>query len=419
MKRLLLVSYYYPPVAGAGVFRPLRMSKYLGSFGWDVTVLAITDRARLLKDPSLVDEIPASVRVERTRSFEPRTFLIGLNKLGLGGIVRRVGPWLNLPDEQRGWVPLACRRALSVLREDEHHAIVSTSSPYSAHRIGLELHRRTGLPWVADFRDEWTTNPYLRYPTEWHRRLNERLEREVLTEADRVVCVSTPWLDNLRGLVPEAPASKFVTLPNGYDGEHFAEPPPPPPERFRVVYTGVFYGHRSPRVFLEAIERVLRDGRISADDLEVSLVGHTADSEGLSSLPGGFVRVVEQRPYREALRYLHDAAVLLLVIPTAGGEGNHTGKLFPYLASGRPILCLAPEPNVAADLIRESRSGEIVSPDDPAQVADALVRLYDRWKEGRSLPDQDRGMIARYEARAQTEQYARLLDGLWRSAGES
>jgi glycosyltransferase involved in cell wall biosynthesis len=412
MNRLLLVSYYYPPVAGAGVFRPLRMSKYLRSFGWDVTVLAITDRARLLKDPSLVDEIPLDVRVERTRSFEPRTFLIGLNKLRLGGLVRRVGPWLNLPDEQRGWVPFARRRALSVLREQEHHAIVSTSSPYSAHLVGLELHRMTGLPWVADFRDEWTTNPYLSYPTAWHRRVNERLEREVLMDADRVVCVSTPWLDNLRGLVPDAPASKFVTLPNGYDGEHFAEPPLGPPDRFRVVYTGMFYGHRSPRVFLEALDRVLRDRRITANDLEVSLVGHTADAEGLASLPGGLVRIVEQRPYRETLRYLQEAAALLLVIPTAGGAGNHTGKLFPYLASGRPILCLAPEPNVAADLIRQTRSGEVVSPEDPAQVADALARLYQRWKEGRSLPDQDRGMIGRYEAHLQTHHYAKLLDRL-------
>jgi hypothetical protein len=174
----------------------------------------------------------------------------------------------------------------------------------------------------------------------------------------------------------------------------------------------MFYGHRSPRVFLEAIERVLRDNRIPASDLEVTLVGHTADASGLSSLPGKVVRVVEQRPYREALCFLREAAVLLLVIPTAGGEGNHTGKLFPYLAAGRPILCLAPEPNVAATLIRESRSGEIVSPEDPAAVADALVRLYESWRDGRSLPDQDRVLIANYEARAQTRDYADLLDSL-------
>ena len=104
--------------------------------------------------------------------------------------------------------------------------------------------------------------------------------------------------------------------------------------------------------------------------------------------------------------------VLLLVIPTAGGEGNHTGKLFPYLASGRPILCLAPEPNVAAELIRQSRSGEVVSPEDPADVADALMRLYENWRDGRSLPDQDREVIAGYEARVQTKEYAHLLDQL-------
>ena len=249
-------------------------------------------------------------------------------------------------------------------------------------------------------------------PSDWHRRLNTRLEREVLTAADRLVCVSRPWLDALRGLVPDEPEKKFQTLPNGFDGEHFEDPPPPLPDRFRVVYTGMFYGHRSPEVFLEGLRRTLRDDRIPVDDLEVLFVGHTAHADGLSSLPGSVVRIVEQRPYREAVRFLYDAAVLLLVIPAAGGEGNHTGKLFPYLASGRPILALAPEPNVAADLIRRSRSGVIASPDDPDGVADALARLYDEWKAGRSMADQNRALITTFEARPQTEAYAHLLNDL-------
>ena len=412
MRRVLLVSYYYPPIAGPGVFRPLRLSKYLGRHGWGVTVVTVSARARLIKDPALVDDIPPEVRVERTGSLEPRTLLIALNKLGLSGIVRRIEPWLNVPDEQRGWVPLAVRRATRILREQPHDAVLSTSSPYSAHLVGRELQRRTGLPWVADFRDEWTTNPYLRYPTRWHRRLNTRLEREVLSAADRVVCVSRPWLDALHAQVPGQPGEKFVTLPNGFDGEHFEDPPPPPPDRFRIVYTGMFYGHRSPEVFLEGVRRAIDGKRIPAKDLEVIFVGHTAHADGLGSLPGNVVRVVEQRPYREAIRFLYDAAVLLLVIPSAGGEGNHTGKLFPYLASGRPILALAPETNVAADLIRRSHSGVVASPDDPAGVADALGRLYDAWKTG-GPPVQDRAVVAEFEARPQTEAYARLLDQLF------
>lgn len=417
MRRLLLISYYYPPVAGSGVFRPLRLSKYLGRYGWDVTVLTVSERVRLLKDRSLLTEVPDEVRVERTAALEPRTLLLTLGKLGLGALARRVEPWFMIPDEQRGWVPFAIRRARRLLTDTPYDAILSTSSPYSAHLIGLALKRRFGVPWVADFRDEWTTNPYLhdRFPTAWHGQLNQRLERAVLTHADRVVSVSPPWLLAHRSLVPELDPGKFRVHENGFDGEHFAGPPPPRPDRFRVLYTGTFYGHRTPTTFLKAIELVLADGRVAREDLEVLLVGHTGAGTARDERSQSQVRVIEHRPYREVLSLYREAAVLLLVIPRAGGAGNHTGKIFNYLATGRPILALAPEPNIAADLIRASRSGLVVPPDDPVSVARALTELYEVWRSGRPLlKDQDQALIAGYEARPQAERFARLLDELVR-----
>jgi len=411
MKRLLLVSYYFPPLAGSGVFRPLRLAKCLPRSGWRVSVVTVSARARVLKDDTLSAEVPGETRVERTFSLEPRLALLALGKVGLRGLARRAQRWLMVPDDQRGWVPFAVRASLRLLEAAPHDVVLSTSGPTSAHLVAREVRRRSGVPWVADFRDEWTTNPYLRYPTAWHRRLNRRLERAVLSEADRVVCVSNPWLDNLRGLVPREPESKFRVLPNGFDADHFPALPVGRPDRFRIVYTGTFYGHRSPRVFLEAVRRVVDEGRIPRDDLEVELVGHTAGAEGLADLPDGTVRIVEQQPHREALRRLGEAAALLLVIPPEGGAGNHTGKLFNYLAAGRPLLALAPEPNVAADLIRESGSGLIAPPDDVGAVAEALVELHRRWS--RSAPfEQNRAVIARYEARPQAEAWAALLDEL-------
>jgi len=411
VKRLLLVTYYYPPLAGSGVFRPLRLSKTLPEHGWDVTVLTVGATARVLKDPMLCREVPASVRVERTASVEPRVPLLALRRLGLAGLAARVEPWFYLPDDQRGWVPFAARRGAQVLRETKHDAVLSTSGPYSAHLVALRLHRRFGLPWVADFRDEWTTNPYIRYPTTWHQRLNERLERQVLREADRVVCVSKPWLSNLAALVPEEPESKFVELANGYDRDHHTDPGPLP-DRFRVVYAGAFYGPRSPAIFLQALENVVAAGGIPREDLDVVFVGHTSSDHGLDRWSHCNLRVIPQQPFAAAIEHLRQGAVLLLVIPPEGGPGNHTGKLFNYLATGRPILALAPEPNVAAELIRDSRSGVVAASDDPRDVARALISLYADWKAGRSLPDQDRGLIGTYEARYQVGAWSRLLDGL-------
>jgi len=409
MRRVLLVSYYFPPVAGSGVFRPLRLARYLPDAGWEVTVLGVGSKARLLRDEALLREVPARTRVERTASLEPRTLLLALNRVGLRSLSRRVEPWFRIPDDQRGWVPFAVRRAMRALRERPHDAILTTSGPTSAHLVGLALERRLQVPWVADFRDEWTTNPYVRYPTAWHRRLNERMERAVLSESDRVVCVSAPWLDNLRSRTPGAPPEKFRVLPNGYDAAHFDGFPGERPDCFRVVYTGTFYGHRSPRVFLEAVARVVAENRIPARDLDVVLVGHTAGAAGLGAPAAKGIRVLEQRPFHETLDHLRSAAVLLVVIPAEGGAGNHTGKLFNYLAAGRPILALAPVPNVAVDLILESRSGVVAPPDDPAAVAEALVELYRRFK-ARVPFDQDRAVVERYEARPQAAAYARLLE---------
>jgi glycosyltransferase involved in cell wall biosynthesis len=414
MRRLLLVTYFFPPLGGPGVFRPLRLAKYLPREGWQVTVLTVDARVRVLKDPDLLRDVPPEVRVERSATLEPRSALIALNKLGLSGLTKRIAPWLMLPDDQRGWVFFARRRGLKVLLAERHDAIVSTAGPYSAHLVGLALARRSHLPWIADFRDEWTGNPYLAgaYPTRHHLEASRRWERRVLEEATRVTCVSAPWLDGLRAVVPQLDREKFWVLPNGYDGEHFPSPLPAVPERFRIVYTGMFYGHRSATPFLDGLQRALAGGGIDRDDVEVLFVGHTGFGELLPAAVRSVVKIVEHRPHFEAIETMRSAAVLLLVVPRAGGPGNHTGKLFPYLAAGRPILALAPEPNVAADLIRKSRSGIVVAPDDPAAIAAGIERLYREWKSGRGLPDQDRSLIATFDAEHQSRDWVRLLEEL-------
>jgi glycosyltransferase involved in cell wall biosynthesis len=414
VKRLLLISYYFPPLGGSGVYRALRLAKYLPRHGWAVTVLCARERVRALKDPSLLGEVPAGVRVARARSVEPRTPLIALRRMGLPGLVRRIEPWLLVPDDHRGWVPFATARGRRVLRELRHDAVVSTAGPYSAHLVGLALRRRTGTPWVADFRDEWTTNPYLRdrYPTRWHRSWNRRLERRVLRAADRVTCVSAPWLESIRSVAPGLDDATFAVLPNGYDGEHFTGEDPPLPERFRVLYAGTFYGHRSPEPFLEGARRAVESGRVPREDLEIVFLGH--GSAGCAEAPGlqGVLRAVEHRPYFESLEWMRDAALLLLVVPPEGGIGNHTGKLFPYLAARRPILALAPADNVAADLVRGTRSGVVAPPDDPDAIAGALAVRYSAWRRGEGLPDQDREAIGRFAADRQAADWVSLLDGL-------
>jgi len=411
VKRLLLVAYYFPPLVVAGTFRALRLARYLPRAGWNVTVVSGKPTLRLLKDAGLEREIPPEVQVLRATSIEPRNALLALHQIGLGSVARRVEPWFMLPDDQRGWAPFALAAARRAHAAAPFDAVITTSAPYSAHLVGRAL-RRAGLPWLADFRDEWTTNPYLsgRYPTGWHLRESQRLERAVLEEADRVVSVSEPCLAGLRRAAPGQPDGKFRVLPNGYDAAHFPAHDARRPERFRIVFTGTFYGHHTPRVFLEGLTRACADGRVRADDVEVVFAGHTAGLERIGAALPLPVRVVEHLPHGEAVALMRDAAVLLLVLSDAGGPGIYTTKLFEYLAARRPILALVPVAGVAADLVRKSRSGTVVAPDDPRAVADALARLYSAWQEGGIPHDPDLSVIERFEGSRQAADWAALLD---------
>lgn len=411
VRRLLLIAYHFPPLAGPGVFRPLRLVKYLPRFGWTTTVVTVSDRVRLLKDPDLARDVPPGTSVMRTATLEPRTFLIALGKLGMRHLADRIERYFMVPDDQRGWVPFASRAAFAASAARPHDLVLSTSAPYSCHLAGARVHRRTGLPWIADFRDDWTTNPYLsgRYPTRWHRRLNRRWQRAILTDCDRVVTVSHPWAELLHQQVPDQARSKFRVIENGFDAEHHSQKGGPP-NRFSVLYTGTFYGHRTADTIARAIRTILETQAIPSSELSVEIIGHSGSLSEFGDWSSGTVRISGHRPYFATLQEITGAAVLLLSVPAADGPGKHTAKLYHYLASGRPIIALAPDENVGARLVRDTRSGLVVAPDDAAGLVDALVALYHRYKAGTLLPDQDREAILAYEAEAQTRRWVELFE---------
>jgi glycosyltransferase involved in cell wall biosynthesis len=233
-RRVLLVAYYFPPLGGAGVQRSLKFAKYLPELGWQPTVLTCSTGMRYTQDPSLTADIPAGLQVERASVLEPWRPLLRSHRLTLF-----LNRWLSLPDRQIGWFPLAYRKGLKWLRGGFFSAIYTTAAPYTAHLLGLRLKRATGLPWIADFRDEWTQNPSLPNPSPLYRRLNKTWERQVLTEADRVLSVSEPITEGLQKLVEPTQRGKFHTLTNGYDPADFpAQSENRSSQKFTVVYTG-------------------------------------------------------------------------------------------------------------------------------------------------------------------------------------
>jgi glycosyltransferase involved in cell wall biosynthesis len=408
-RQVLFVAYYFPPLGGAGVQRPLKFAKYLPELGWQPTVLTGGTGARYIHDPSLVADIPAGLQVERAYVFEPWRPLLRSHRFTL-----LLNHWLTLPDRQIGWFPLAYRQGLRLLKTGAFNAVYTTSVPYTAHLLGLHLKRATGLPWIADFRDEWTQNPSLPNPSPLHRRLHRKWEREVLTEADRVLAVSESITEGLRTLVLPAQRDKFYTLTNGYDPADFpAQNAYQRNQKFTVAYTGSLYGARTATAFLEALAQFIAHEPGAEDAIQVDFFGNCWVKSDTQRL--GLDKTVKQWGYlshHETIRRQCQADVLLLILPTTGGEGAISGKVFEYLASGRPILALVPPGGAAAKVIHQAQAGVVVEPENVQAIQNAFGQFYQAWITDTLCGKSDLNVVQQYDRRVLTGQLAAHLNAL-------
>jgi glycosyltransferase involved in cell wall biosynthesis len=409
VSRVLMVAYYYPPLGGIGVHRTLKFSKYLPEYHWEPVVLTIRPEKGLLIDPSLEQEIPAGAQIFRTPSLSL--------PLWLPWRVRNfISRWILVVDEQLGWLPYSVRAGRHILQSEPCQVIYTSSSPYTDHLIGYRLKKRLGVPWVADFRDPWVGNFAIGIPTRFHRYLVSMLERRVVHQADRVLVVNEPTRYDFLQRYPGLDKDKIQAIPNGYDPDDFKalSPRNPLADRFLLVYSGSFYGERrTPRFFFEALQSLVDSGAIPERAIQVRLVGNAGrltlqmiESMGLR----GVVEMSGFLPHRDAIAHLLAADALLLIVGAGpGSESVLPGKIYEYLASGKPILGLVP-PGVSADLIREAGAGVVIDPQDVPGIAAQIFNLYERWKKGALNVKSDPRVVERFSRRSLTGQLAEVLD---------
>jgi glycosyltransferase involved in cell wall biosynthesis len=406
-----MISFLFPPMGGAGVQRTLKFTKYLPEFGWEPNILTVRPTRSGLRDEGLLNQIPAGTPVTRTAAVLPPPQL----PWRVRDFISR---WLLTVDEQVGWMPFAIHEGRRMIQKSPVEIIYSTSAPYTAHLIARRLHQRTNIPWVADFRDPWIGNSNLNFPTSLHRKTVERLERQVVQEANHVLVISPPMAQSFCERIREVDRSKFTWLPNGFDADDFsnAQPAQREKDRFLLVHSGSFYTHgRTSRSILESVHWVTSEGLIPRERLRLCLVGNIgkATQKWISEL--NLTDIVETPgyvPHDQSIAYLLSADVLLLIIGNSPDSAAvYTGKVFEYLASGKLILCLANE-GVASDLIRKARAGVIVPSDDVSLISKTLVEMYKMWQNGSLSTTPDKQFIQTFERKQLTGQLARIFDDL-------
>ena len=439
MKRLLIITYYWPPTGGSGVQRWVKFSKYLPEFGWQPVVYTPENPEQLARDESLLADIPACAEVVKTRILEPYELYRRLTggKKGEGEVnpvnaqqknwKQRLSLWVRgncfVPDPRIGWVRPSVRFLKKYLAEHPVDAVVTTGPPHSVHLIGLGLKKALGLRWIADFRDPWTEMFYYKHlglgPAADRR--HHRLEQAVLDGADAVISVSPPVAADFRAKTK----TPVVLITNGFDEDDFAEagepssgapgvqffPDPengsaeplgaPAPQR-RLVHTGLLAADGNTlNLWNELAERCAADPAFR-ERLQIRLAGKVdaAVTEAVRERGlGGNLVELGYLPHDETVREQRAADILLLPLRREPEYAKVLpGKIFEYLAARRPVLGIGQEDGAAAAVLRDAAAGQMFDWDKKDELL-AFLDAEHPQTEG----------IEKYTRRALTAQLAELL----------
>ena len=389
MKKVLLITYYFPPSGGAGVQRWLKTIKYLPEFGVEAIVLTVDPAVASYPqvDESLCADVPSSLKVYTTKTKEILSLYKRVSpkrEVPYGGFANEPNPTLLqkisrfirgnffLPDPRRGWNKYALAKAKEIIESEGITTVITTSPPHSTQLIGLELKKQyPNINWVADLRDPWTDIYYNSdlYPTSWAQRRNLKYERSVLLCADQIITVSE---DCKRLFAEKADVTeKIAVVPNGYDEKDFInstiinkKEKITPNYSLTVINTSSlltpnyilsYVGVMAPQYDLEPLKSLVQGRK----DILLRFVGVV--SEEIQQEIKSWGVQAEFIPYvshKQAIAYMRASDALLLFIPNVpNNEGILTGKLFEYLASGRKILLFGPENGDAMHLISECGAG--------------------------------------------------------------
>ena len=436
MKRVLIISYYWPPTGGSGVQRWVKFAKYLPSEGWQPVIYTPENPEQLAVDASLEAEIPSEAEVIKTPITEPyEIYKKVLRKSGHSkeavevnpvnaqnkSFLQKVAMWVRgnffRPDPRCMWIGPSVRYLKKYLQEHPVDLIVSTGPPQSMHLIGHRLARETGLPWVADFRDPWTKIFYFKHlsMTRSTERWHKKMEKKVLDDASVVVAVS-PLVQQEFQSMTQTPV-ELIT--NGFDECDFAsekchEAEGGPDKEFCITHTGLFAADGNPTVLWEVLGEKYAADETFRKALRIKLIGKTDDNIIAALNQAGLQDAVEDmgyQPHTEAVAQQRKASLLILPLRKEPEyKAVLPGKLFEYLASWRPVLGIGQPDGAMSMILNTTKTGVVLDWEDKASIARYIDFCWERHLAGKlTVEDAD---ISQFTRRNLTRRMAQLFDSL-------
>jgi glycosyltransferase involved in cell wall biosynthesis len=399
MKKILIVSYHFPPDASVGGMRPAKFAKYLPQFGWEPIILTVKERYYPVTDQSKLKNLGPVPHVYRTRMLpRPGSLYMTLkSRLGkatpacsrrgaLASLRRALGSLEYLPDDKQIWIPLAVATAANIIRRHNVDAFLTTGPPMTCHVIGLLLKAVTRRRWIADFRDPWIVNhEESAIPsTAFSRAAEAWLEKKTMLNADSVVLTTDRMQAYLHQRYPFLTKKSAVIL-NGYDPVDFNGGPNgarrSDQDTFTLTHTGTIYQKRSAELLLHCLSDLVQTGTIPRTRVRVNFVGSTPTvRERATQLDlADIVTVIDFMKYEECVELLHRSDVLLLF--AQGQPLQIPTKLYDYIAVGKSILVFA-EDGATADLAGRVPGATVVGPEDGERLEAKLKELFTHFQRG-------------------------------------
>jgi glycosyltransferase involved in cell wall biosynthesis len=432
VKKVLIVSYYWPPAGGISVLRSLKIAKYLLQFGWEPIIYTVEDAQYPIVDEDNLKHVPEGITILKKKIVEPFDFYKKLTRRkekdtlanvlnandGNGGVLHQLSVWVRanffIPDARALWVKPSVKYLTNYLKENPVDAIFSDGPPHTNTLIACRVSQATNTPWLMDWQDPWTQVDYYNlFPiTKWADKKHRRLEKECIHQASAITTVSPSWkvdLENIGG-------NNVHVIPWGYDDDDYkgVAQKISLDSCFSITHIGLLGEDRIPFNLLDVLSDLCNENHAFKRDLQLELFGTIdfnlisyAEQKGLKE----HLVLKSQVPRKEALAKISSSQLLLLLLNKAdNAKGRIPGKLFEYLYVKRPILTFGVGESDVESILNETESGMYFSYEESMGLKKEILHRYDLFNSGKNTVEHQQ--MEQYDIKVLTKRISELLTSI-------